>query len=154
VYRLIEVRVGRPISGDEYLGLAQQFPRLAVFFIVSGLALVGLPGTLGFCADELLLHGALESHPQLGLALPLATALNAFHIFRLYSRLFLGSRGMALPGVPDARPVERWVLTFGLLFLIGGGLFPSAVVGLRADAAETISTTANAANDRLTDLFH
>ena len=153
VYRLIEVRVGRPISGDEFLGLAQQFPRLAVFFLVSGLALVGLPGTLGFCADELLLHGAMESHPQLGLALPLATALNAFHIFRLFSRLFLGSRGIALPGVPDARLAERCVLTCGLLFLIGGGLFPAQVIGLRARAAETISSTANAANDLLANLL-
>lgn len=147
VYRLVEVRVGRPISGDDFLGLATHFPRLATFFLVSGLALVGLPGTLGFCADELLLHGALESHPQLGLALPLATALNAFHIYRLFSRLFLGSRGLALPGVPDARPVERWVLTAGLLFLIGGGLFPAKVLRLRVDAAEAIAQTATAAAD-------
>lgn len=152
VYRLIEVRVGRPISGEEYLGLAAPFPRLAVFFIVSGLALVGLPGTLGFCADELLLHGAMESHPQLGLALPIAAALNAFSIFRLFSRLFLGSRGIALPGVPDARPAERWVLTGGLLFLIGGGLFPAHVLSLRADAAHAIAATANAANDWLSSL--
>ncbi|MEZ5363710.1 MAG: proton-conducting transporter membrane subunit [Bryobacterales bacterium] len=145
VYRLIEVRVGRPISGDDFLGLASQFPRLATFFIVSGLALVGLPGTLGFCANELLLHSAMESHPQLGLALPLATALNAFHLYRLFSRLFLGSRGLALPGVPDARPVERWVLTAGLLFLIGGGLFPAKVLHLRMDAAEAIAQTATAA---------
>lgn len=153
IYRLLEVRVGRPISGEDFLGLANHFPRLAVFFLASGLALVGLPGTLGFCADELLLHGALESHPQLGLALPLATALNAFHIFRLFSRLFLGSRGLALQGVPDARPAERWVLTFGLLFLIGGGLFPAHVLHLRLDAAETIASTATAANDLLSSLL-
>jgi NADH-quinone oxidoreductase subunit M len=114
---------------------------------------VGLPGTLGFCADELLLHGALESHPQLGLALPLATALNAFHIFRLFSRLFLGSRGLALTGVPDARPAERWVLTFGLLFLIGGGLFPSRVLDVRMAAAEKIASTATATNDLLSKLL-
>ena len=58
-----------------------------------------------------------------------------------------GSRGLALPGVPDARPVERWVLTAGLLFLIGGGLFPAKVLRLRVDAAEAIAQTATAAAD-------
>lgn len=153
VLRLLETRVSRPLAGAAYLGLARPFPRMAVFFLVSGLALVGLPGTLGFCADELLLHGAMESHPQLGLALPLATALNAFHIFRLFARLFLGSRGPALPGVPDARPAERWALTFGLLFLIGGGLFPAAAVGLRAPAAETILAAARQAGGALAGLL-
>ncbi len=153
VYRLLEVRVGRPISGDEFLGLGAQFPRLAVFFLVSGLALVGLPGTLGFCADELLLHGAMESHPQLGLALPLATALNAFNILRLFARLFLGSRGIDLPGVPDARPAERWALTCGMLFLVGGGLFPGHFVDLRAHAAQFLSAASQAAANPLADLL-
>ena len=140
ILRLVESRHGQPIAGDQFLGLAHRFPRLATFFVVSGLALVGMPGTLGFCADELLLHGALASHPQLGIALPLATALNAYSLYRLFSRLFLGSPGVALEGVPDARPRERWVLALGLLLLIGGGLFPSQVVSLQERAAATIAT--------------
>jgi len=48
---------------------AAHAPRLAVFFVVCGLALVGLPGTLGYCAEDLLFHGALEAQPVIGLAL-------------------------------------------------------------------------------------
>ncbi|MBK7085452.1 MAG: hypothetical protein IPH53_12640 [Flavobacteriales bacterium] len=36
-------------------------PRLAVFFLIFGLALIGLPGTLGFIAEDLLFHGALNA---------------------------------------------------------------------------------------------
>jgi len=83
---------------------------------------VGMPGTLGFAAEDLLLHGTLESHKLLGLILPIATALNAFNLLRLFSRLFLGKYQRLVPSIPDALPRERWVLTACLLVLIGLGV--------------------------------
>ena len=77
VYRLIEVRYGAEIAGRDFLGLAERFPRLAVFFFVCALAMVGLPGTLGFLAEDLLIHGVMETHPYIGILQPLAAALNA-----------------------------------------------------------------------------
>ena len=138
VLRSIEQRLHHPLSDENYLGLAGPFPRLATFFVVCGVSLVGMPGTLGFIADELLLHGALESHPRLGLVMPLAAALNAFLLFRLFSRLFLGSRGPTLTGVPDARLGERLALTAALILLVVGGLLPARTVGLRSTAAAAI----------------
>ncbi len=90
----VEQRLQHSTSDGGFLGLAGPFPRLAAFFIVCGVALVGMPGTLGFIADELLLHGALESDPWLGLVMPVAAALNAFNLYRLFSpsRPRLGSR--------------------------------------------------------------
>jgi hypothetical protein len=73
VLRAVEVRVADALAPSGPLGLAVRAPRLAVFFLVCGLSLIGLPGTLGYCAEDLLFHGALESHPLLGVALPLAT---------------------------------------------------------------------------------
>jgi len=138
VLRALEQRLHHPASDRGFLGLAGPFPRLATFFIVTGVALVGMPGMLGFIADELLLHGALASHPRLGLVMPLAAALNAFHLFRLFSRLFLGSPGPHLAGVPDARWGERLALTAGLILLILGGLLPAQAVGLRSAAADAV----------------
>lgn len=114
-------------------------PRLAVFFAVCGLALVGLPGTLGFAAEDLLFHGALESHPLLGLALPVATALNAITILRLFARLFLGRPVTAVADVPDARPRERWALSLCVVLLVLGGLFPQVPVSLGQPAADTVT---------------
>lgn len=134
----VEQRLETTGLDGAFQGLAGPFPRLATFFIVCGVALVGMPGTLGFIADELLLHGALESHPRLGLVMPMAAALNAVHLYRLFSRLFLGSKGPNLPSVPDARLGERLALTAALALLIVGGLMPARAVGLRSAAADAV----------------
>jgi NADH-quinone oxidoreductase subunit M len=139
VYSALEAR-GVVSNESQFLGLAGRAPRLAVFFAICGLALVGLPGTLGFAAEDLLFHGALETHPLLGVALPLATALNAVNIFRLFSRLFMGRRTTAVPMFPDALPRERAVLAIFLLFLIAGGLLPGRLLPLRTGAAHELST--------------
>lgn len=136
-HRAIEVRFGNLTRAEDYQGLAARAPRLAVFWVLFALALVGLPGTLGFCAEDLLLHGALETHPFIGLALPAATALNAFLLLRLFARIFLGKRLVGLTKV-DALPRERWALTATVLFLIVGGVAPGLIVRVQAPAAERV----------------
>ena len=138
VYTGLEARLTRPIDGQEYLGLGKTAPRLAVFFLISGLALVGLPLTLGFPAEDLLLHGTLETHPQLGIVLPIVTALNAFSVMRLFTSLFLGQPGRAALAMTDALPRERWVLTLAILFLVLGGLYPGIFVHLPERAAKNL----------------
>ena len=139
VLRLMEVRFGRLFTSDHYLGLAEYTPRLAVFFVVCGLALVGLPGTLGFCSQDLLIHGTLLSHPQIGLLLPLATAMNAVSLFRLFSKLFLGTHRTGIHGISDAIPRERWVLSAIVIFIVAAGVMPSAVLALRRNAAQALN---------------
>lgn len=139
IYRLLEAR-GVTGDGTTFSGLAGRAPRFAVYFAICGLALVGLPGTLGFAAEDLLFHGALESHPLLGMALPLATALNAINIYRLFSRLFLGRRAEQTPPFRDALPWERAVLTAVVLFLIAGGLAPHGIITLRTETASMLAT--------------
>jgi NADH:ubiquinone oxidoreductase subunit 4 (subunit M) len=128
------------------LGLAEHAPRLAVFFAILGLALVGLPGTLSFCSQDLLIHGTLMSHPLTGLLLPIAIAMNAVSIFRLYARLFLGKHRTGFTVMADALPRERWILTAVVLFVVLGGLFPKAIVlrgPVRSDAVAQINDSPN-----------
>ena len=138
VLRLLEVRFGENLTASRHLGLAEHAPRLAVFFLVFGLALVGLPGTLSFCSQDLLIHGTLASHALTGLLLPMATAMNAVSIFRLFARLFLGRRRTGFTVMADALPRERWILAAGALFVVFGGLFPNAIVTLRSAEAEAV----------------
>ncbi|HST78484.1 MAG TPA: proton-conducting transporter membrane subunit [Verrucomicrobiae bacterium] len=128
ILRLLEVRFGENLSASKHLGLAEHAPRLAVSFAILGLALVGLPGTLGFCSQDLLIHGTLTTHPLTGLLLPIATAMNAVSFFRLFSRLFLGRGRTGFTVMADALPRERWVLAGIVLFVVLGGLFPNAIV--------------------------
>jgi NADH-quinone oxidoreductase subunit M len=139
-YRALEARRPSVANAGEYLGMANVTPRLAVFFAISGLALIGLPGTLGFAAEDLLFHGSLESHPWLGVLLPLATALNGITVYRLFARLFLGKAVSETPSVPDALPRERWALSAALVFLVGFGLMPGLLVSLRTPAAEKLAS--------------
>jgi NADH-quinone oxidoreductase subunit M len=137
ILRLLEVRFGENLTTRTHLGLAGHAPRLAVSFAVFGLALVGLPGTLSFCSQDLLIHGTLQSHPLTGLLLPIATAMNAVSIFRLFTRLFLGKRRTGFTAKVDALPRERWVLAAGMVFVVLGGLFPNLIVAKRsAEAGE------------------
>lgn len=128
ILRLLEVRFGENLSASKHLGLAEHAPRLAVSFAILGLALVGLPGTLGFCSQDLLISGTLTTHPLIGLLLPIATTMNAVSFFRLFSRLFLGKRRTGFTVMADALPRERWILAGSVLFLVLGGLFPKATV--------------------------
>lgn len=138
VYSGLEARLGATIEKDGFMGLAAGAPRLAVFFAAGGLALVGLPLTLGFPAEDLLLQGTLAANPYLGVVLPIVTAMNAFSVMRLFARLFFGRPVSAANHVADALPRERWVLTAALLFLLIGGLFPSKPMRLPAIAAEKL----------------
>ena len=107
ILRLLEVRFGENLSASKHLGLSEHAPRLAVSFAILGLALVGLPGTLGFCSQDLLIQGTLTTHPLTGLLLPIATAMNAVTFFRLFSVLFLGKRRTGFTVMADALPRER-----------------------------------------------
>jgi NADH-quinone oxidoreductase subunit M len=136
VYRAVEVRTGGNLT--PFAGIAEKAPRMAVFFVLIALSLVGLPGTLGFCAEDLLFHGALEAHPFLGIALPLATALNAIHLYRLFSTLFLGRRPSHVMPVADALPRERWCLSAIVAFLVVSGLAPQLLIPSRSESARSL----------------
>jgi len=138
ILRLLEVRFGENLSASKHLGLAEHAPRLAVSFAILGLALVGLPGTLGFCSQDLLIHGTLTTHPLTGLLLPIATAMNAVSFFRLFSRLFLGKRRTGFTVTADALPRERWILAGIVLFIVLGGLFPNATVIEHSSEVEVV----------------
>lgn len=129
VLRMLEVRTTGGFLLDRFHGFGARTPRFAAFFAVCALALVGLPGTLGFWAEDLLLQGALSSHPQLGLMLPIATAINAVTFLRAFARLFLGQRAWRVPALSDAIPRERWVLAAGVVIVVLWGLLPGSLAG-------------------------
>src|SRR5262249_53874482 len=121
----------------EYRGLYEHSPALAVCFMLTGLASVGFPGTMGFVASEMLLTGVVEASPVMGIVTILAAALNGIAILRAYLLLFTGRRHISAVSLAITSRERFAVLTLATLLLLGG-FFPQTNVESRFKAAEAI----------------
>ena len=131
--RALESRCGR-LSLTEFQGHYDHTPNLAMCFILTGLASVGFPGTLGFVGTELLVDSAVEAYPYTGIAVVIAAALNGIAIVQAYFLLFTGKQYVSSVSL-KIRVRERYaVLALAALILIGG-LIPQPNIAYRHKAA-------------------
>jgi NADH-quinone oxidoreductase subunit M len=134
--RALEARYGR-LSLAEFHGLYEHSPMLAVCFLVTGLASVGFPGTLGFVASELLVAGAIEANLVAGIAVVAVAALNGIALVRAYFLLFTGARHFSSVSLAITGR-ERFVLLTLTGLILGGGLFPQPGVAHLYGVAEQV----------------
>ena len=134
--RALEARFGR-LALVNYHGLYGHSPTLAVCFLLTGLACVGFPATIGFISTELLVDSAVDVSPMVGVAVVAATALNGIAVVRAYLLLFTGARHMSSVSLEIGMRERLAVLTFAALIL-GGGLFPQWGVESRRLAVERV----------------
>jgi NADH-quinone oxidoreductase subunit M len=119
-------------------GLARPLPRLTAFFLLLGMAAIGLPGTNGFVAELLILIGIFQLSPSLAVIAVLGVILGAGYFLGFFQRVFLGPVSDAtVAAAEDLRPRELLVAgTLGLLVLITGCL-PNIIQGVTMKAAHT-----------------
>jgi NADH-quinone oxidoreductase subunit M len=134
--RALEARLGR-LTMAEYRGLYEQSPSLAVCFLLTGLASVGFPGTMGFVAAEMLLTGVVAASPAMGAMTVLVAAINGIAILRAYLLLFTGRRYAGAVSLAITGRERFAVLTLAALILLDG-LAPQGNVESRYKAAEAI----------------
>lgn len=134
--RAVEARFGR-LKLTEFHGLYEHSPSLAVCFLLTGLASVGFPGTLGFVAAELLVDGALGVNLGIGLVIVLTAALNGIAVLRVYFLIFTGGRHLSAVSLGITLRERVAVLTLAALIL-GGGLVPQIWLESRYRAAEVL----------------
>ncbi len=136
VLRSMEGRTGR-VSLAEHHGMHEHTPMLAAFFLLTGLASVGFPGTFGFVGTELLVDGVVQIYPYVGVTVVIAAALNGIAIIHAYFRIFTGTRRTA--SIPlNCRPAERFAVLSLALLILGGGLWPQPGIASRYHAAVEI----------------
>ncbi len=134
--RALESRVGR-LTLTQFQGHYEHTPNLAMCFLLTGLASVGFPGTFGFVGTELLVDGAVEAYPYVGIAVVLAAALNGIAVVQAYFKLFTGKTYLSSVSL-QIRARERYaVLALAALILLGG-LMPQSNVASRHHAAEEL----------------
>jgi NADH-quinone oxidoreductase subunit M len=71
-------------------GMAKQVPLLATFFLLIGLASIGLPGTNGFVGEFLILLGAFKAHWLYGSLAVLGVIFGAAYFLWYYERAMFG----------------------------------------------------------------
>ncbi|NOY43788.1 MAG: oxidoreductase [Planctomycetes bacterium] len=148
--RAVEARTGR-ISLADYQGLYEHMPSLAAFFLLTGLASIGFPGTVGFVGVELLVDGAIGISPYVGMLVVFAAALNGIAILHAYFRLFTGTQHTTLISL-EARWPEKVVVLLLTALILGGGLHPQPGVTSRYHAAtEIISRREESSNPSRND---
>jgi NADH-quinone oxidoreductase subunit M len=125
-------------------GLAQTMPRASALFLIIGLMAIGLPGSLGFIGEDLLVHGVLDSYPWVAAVQLIATLLNGVAFFRIYTEVFVGKprlRSIKVPAGRDLTPRERFAVGGLVVATLAFGLAPRGIVHARDLAAqETLET--------------
>lgn len=134
--RAVEARVGT-LSMTSFRGLYEHTPSLAVLFLITGLASVGFPGTVGFIGTELLVDGAVATYPYVGAAVVIAAAINGIAIVQAYLLLFTGKQLSSTVSLAT-RFRERFAMLVLVSVMILGGFLPQPGVVSRYRAAHEI----------------
>ena len=111
---------------------------LATFFLLTGLAIVGFPGTVGFAGIELIVEGAVEVFPYVGC---IGRDRGGFERHRNSAGIFpFVHRHRVSNDVFDGSPLAREGCRFGdqCILIIGGGIIPQPGVQSRYHAAKEI----------------
>lgn len=122
----LEERVGA-VSFAGPGGRVGTFPRLAAAFALFAGAGVGLPGTAGFVADDLLLHTLWMESPASTVAVILSSAVLAVSSLTAFSKAFLGRTTPSR--APDLYLRERIVAVILVVLLLILGFVPGVLLG-------------------------
>jgi NADH-quinone oxidoreductase subunit M len=118
-------------------GVMRSMPLLSGFFLLFGLAGIGLPGTSGFPGELLIIVAALHSHTGAGLAALFGTVLAAAAFLAPFRRAFLGPlRNADIAAGEDLLPREKLVLLVPALLILAVGVYPMPILELLRPTAE------------------
>ncbi|MCP9450059.1 MAG: NADH-quinone oxidoreductase subunit M [Nitrospira sp.] len=107
-------------------GMAKQVPLLATFFLIIGLASIGLPGTNGFVGEFLILMGAFKARWWIGAIAVLGVIFGAAYFLWYYERAMLGPAGKAVKSTMSDLQFREIVIASALsVMIVWIGLYPS-----------------------------
>jgi NADH-quinone oxidoreductase subunit M len=102
--------------------------------LITGLAAVGFPGTVGFVGAELLVDGGVQLYPLVGVPIVIAAALNGLAVLHAYFRVFTGTVHRGSVDLRMRLP-ERIAVLVLIALVLGGGIYPQPGVSSRYAAA-------------------
>lgn len=118
-----------------YGGLAARLPWLSTLFVITSLALIGLPLLNGFVGEFLVLSGSFPIHPRWVAVAAVGVILSASYMLSMVQRIFYGQQSSLILNrpAPDLNGREQMTLwPMALLMLAMGVLSPYWMKGIES----------------------
>ena len=107
-------------------GLAKKMPLLATFFLIIGMASIGLPGTNGFIGEFLILLGAFQAWWVYGAIAVTGVIFAAAYFLWYYERAIFGPLKETIPSAIKDLNAREWAIGVALSMMIFWiGIYPS-----------------------------
>ncbi len=123
---------------EDWRGVGKQMPITMMAFVVGGLGLIGVPGTVGFVSQWYLVLGVMD-HGWLWAAvlILLSSLLAVIYVWRIVEVAFLQDppEGRKLKEAPLSMLVPTWVLIGASIYF---GLQTEVTVGVARRAAQQL----------------
>jgi NADH-quinone oxidoreductase subunit M len=121
----LEVRYGSSQIAS-YGGMAAKLPRIATYFVIASLAMVGLPLLSGFVGEFTILSSTFTGVSRgWAVAAAVGTILGAVYMLTLVQGLFYGPENVTVKPAPDLRFGELAALTPLVVLMLVMGVAPS-----------------------------
>ena len=132
---------------SEMGGLEGKVPVLAGFFLVAGLAALGLPGLSPFVSEMLVIIAAFDHAWWAGAVAVTAIVLSALYILWMYQRTFTGPARPGVEALTDLDRREVGTLAPLLLALVLFGFYPMPLLDIINPNVETTLTQVGVTDD-------
>lgn len=106
-------------------GLSNRMPFITACFVVGCMASIGMPGTVNFIAEVMIIVGSWNKYPFQVIVAVLGIVLTMAYLFRMMRGLFYGQMAEKYSHSHDAvSTVDRLPLLLMIAVSIGFGIFP------------------------------
>jgi NADH-quinone oxidoreductase subunit M len=112
----------------DYGGVQKVAPLLAGLFLVSGLALLSLPGLSTFVSEFLVLVGTFSRYKVAATFATVGIILAAIYVLWMYQRAMNGPVAESVSGMPDLKPRELAAVVPLIALIIAMGVYPKPVL--------------------------
>ena len=114
----------------DYGGVQKVAPLLAGLFLISGLAMLSLPGLSTFVSEFLVLLGTFSRYKLPAIIATAGIILAAIYVLWMYQRTMNGPVREQVAGMKDLRPRELLAVVPLVVLLIGAGVYPQPVLDI------------------------
>lgn len=111
-------------------GLAKKMPRIAIGFMIAGLASLGLPGLSGFVAEFQVFVGAFKYNKPAAIIAIFGVVITAVYVLRVIRKVFFGEFNKRWQDLEDVKGIDFVPIAVLVGVIVFVGLVPSPLVNL------------------------